>query len=663
MLTLPLSHPDAMSFITAKMDLNKINHANLSVKVDDEQMLEYVSHIKPKQSTNKLSFAQNVERLQYSPDSVGMVSSTKKYSNIDLLNTVAECQQKSGEPGILFWDRILRESPADCYAKEGFTTVSTNPCGEIPLAEWDSCRLMHMNLTSYVSDPFTDHAEFDFDTLAKDVIIVQRLLDDAIDIEIENIDRIIDKIKNDPEPESTKQTELNLWQNVKRVAIAGRRTGLGHTGLADVFASLGIPYGSDESIKLGINIQKEIALNSYKSSIILASERGAFPIFNHCDENNHIFLERIFEMLDDEEQIMALYAKSGRRNISNLTIAPTGTVSIMAGCSGGIEPVFDVFYNRKVKKANSKVEEWTEYTVIHPWFKLWYNITMFPKTNIPIDSMTREQVQEMLAVSPYYMSLANDVDPIKKINLVGSMQKYVDNAISVTHNLPKTVDLKTIKEMMVEAFTKGCKGFTVYVDGSRDGVLTHSDNGDRLTTFSKIDAIKRPETLVAEVYITTIAGQVYCVAIGMLEGSPYEVFAFTLEKPEMVEMLKNNKNTFNIIKVRSGRYDLKINDNTGKHVFTIGRFNKQMDSDAEVICRILSTALRHGVDITFLYEQIQSANAGINNFAKAISRTFKGYVKSDTINRKSMECPNCHNATMVFQEGCLTCSSCGHSHC
>jgi len=982
MLTLPLSHPDAESFITAKLDLHKINHANLSIKVSDEEMMEYVRNIRPSKSVSKFSFG---EAIQYSDSSSRRKDSTPSTSNIvRLLDLVADCQYKSAEPGLLFFDRILRESPADCYAKEGFATISTNPCqpanatvlskngivrfgdirigdeiwskegwttvvnkistgvkpvnkysttfgsilctedhrildnnvkvkaknaenidvlrglsgqtndswnpeaiidgivlgdgsvhkksnnliffyigrndqdyftseiadkiltnrpafkesayevkttitanelpktfdriiparyfggdyltkcsflrglysangsvvaqrvtlkassrklieqaqemlnslgilsyittnkttkvlfsngeyacresydlnitrdketfrriigfiqkykndkldlvigksdkheilskkivsveecgeqevfditvsnashtywsggfnvsncGEMPLSKYDSCRLMHMNLTSYVSDPFTDHAEFDFDSLARDVIMAQRLLDDAIDIEIENIDRIIAKINSDPEDPETKRVELNLWQNVKQVAIAGRRTGLGHTGLADVFAALGIPYGSDESIKFGTNIQKEIALNSYKSSIIMASERGPFPIFNHCNENNHIFLEKIFEMLDDEEPIMNLYAKHGRRNISNLTIAPTGTVSILAGCSGGIEPVFDVYYKRKVKKSNSKVEEWTEYDVVHPWFKLWYNTVMLPKTKIPIETMTRDQIQEVLAVSPYYMSLANDIDPIKKINLVGSMQKYVDNAISVTHNLKKGVDPKLIKEMIVESFLKGCKGFTVYVDGSRDGVLTHSDGTDTLTTFSKIDAIKRPEILTADLHITTINGQVYCVAIGTLEGSPYEVFAFTLEKPEMVDMLKDSKNRFSIIKVRSGRYDLKIDDNTGKHIFTIGRFNKQMDSDAEVICRILSTGLRHGVDITFLYEQIQSTSADVNNFAKAVSRTFKKYVNNDTMKRKSIECPNCHSATLVFQEGCVTCPTCGYSKC
>ena len=666
LLSLPLNHPDSESFITAKLDKSKINKANISVKVSDEQMLRYIDKLRPStKPTKKLSGGlHHIIEDDWNPYSSVKPRGVTVKDSTELINLIAECQVMSAEPGLLFWDRILRESPADCYKDEGFRTSATNPCGELPLSPYSSCLLLHMNLFSYVDKPFTGEAEFDFDRLATDVIIAQRLLDDGIDVEIDNINRIINKVKNDPEPEKIKQVEIDLWEEIKDRTTRGRRTGLGTTGIADVFASLGIPYGSDESIELAIRIQKEVAFNSYKSSIIMAKERGSFPIFSHIKETNHIFIERIFEFLEDEENIISMYHRYGRRNIANLTCAPTGTVSLLAGVSSGIEPLFDICYSRRVKKNNSSKEEWDEYDVVHPGFKLWYNTVMKSKIGIDIDKMDRTQIMDLLKSSPYYGSLANDIDPTQKLKLVGGVQRFVDHSISVTHNLRKGTGVEVVKNMIADAFLTGCKGFTVYVDGSREGILNHSQDGeDTLSTFSKKDAIKRPQILDAEIHITTIASIVYCVAIGMLNGSPYEVFAFTLDKPELADRLKDETCKFQIIKVKSGRYDLSINNKDGKPVFVIGKFNKNMDADGEVICRILSTALRHGVDITFLYEQIQAANTEINNFARAISRIFKKYINSDIIVRKGTECPNCHTGQLIFGENCYVCSSCGYSRC
>jgi ribonucleoside-diphosphate reductase alpha chain len=664
MLSLPLEHRDAADFIMAKLDHKKVNGANVSVRVNDSQMLRYVDYLRPKPKPEKGGLGTSATyTLSSSPGSTFNNSTTNQLGTTELINLIAEAQLVSAEPGLLFWDRILRESPADCYAEDGFETTGTNPCAELPLAPYDSCRLLHMNLLSYVDKPFQSDAEFDFEKLGLDVIIAQRLLDDVIDIEIDNINSILKKIDSDPEPIEIKQLELDMWGKIKQKAISGRRTGLGHTGIADVFAALGIPYGSSESIQLGIRIQKEISFNSYKSSIIMAKERGAFPVFSHVKESNHLFIEKILTYLDDEQDIISIYNRYGRRNIANLTIAPTGTVSLLAGVSSGIEPVFDICYLRKVKKTKSTRDEWDEYRIVHPGFKLWYNTIMKSQLGVDIDSMSNEQIDELVKSSPYYGSLANDIDPQAKLKLVGGMQEYIDHAISVTHNLPKKTTVDTIKNIIVDAFLLGCKGITVYVDGSRDGVLKHNEDEDKVSTFSRKDAIKRPTKLKAEIHITTISSLIYCVAIGILDGSPYEVFAFTVDKPEIIEILKNEENTFEIVKVRSGRYDLNVCNKDGKHIYTISKFNKSMDADGEVVCRILSTALRHGVDITFLYEQIQAANTEINNFARAVSRTFKKYINTEKINRKDTECPICKTGKLVFQEGCVVCNTCGHSKC
>lgn len=656
MLTIEDTHPEVFNFINAKTDLNKINNANISVKISDETMYYEKTRMGLNVGKPVVVMEDNgwgIPIPNKKPYKYGLVSDS-------IIEAIAKSMHKSAEPGILFWDRILMESPADCY--DNFKTVCTNPCGEVPLAPYDSCRLLHVNLFSHVLDPFTNHSEFDFDTFSKNVGYAQRILDDIIDLEEEKIISIIDKVKSDPESEEEKSVELNLWNKVLTKLRNGRRTGLGITGLADTFAALGHTYGSEKSIHIAEEIIKELAISSYKESIKMAYERGAFPAFNHTKEHNHPFIERILSLIDDERTYTEMYAKFGRRNIANMAIAPTGTISLLTRTSSGIEPVFDIVHYRTIKNYQSVgvQAEPKQVLVVHDPFKLWYNTVILPKTNIEFNTLTIDQIKELVKDSPYNKSIAHEVDPYKKISLQGRIQKYIDHSISVTCNAPMKTTVEEIKKMIVAAHEEGCKGFTFYRDGSRSGILSSYKEEFTKKGFSKNDAINRPAQLDAYVDIVTVAGQKIGIAIGMIGDVPYEVFSFNVTG-EMADIIKNDMVAPVIVKMKSKKYNLlwrKKSDANVASYESMPSFNEKTSPDAELVCRLISIALRHGVDINFIYEQIHKPNADVNNFAKAVSRTFKKFLKNETLSRKGDVCPHC-GVEIKFIEGCATCIACG----
>ena len=657
MLTLDAEHPESMLFINSKLNENAINGANISLKLRDGFLEKAFSHLNKRKGSPNGEDHPGVRNFRGDLEEE-MLGKQSQFKPHEILSAIADAQWKSAEPGILFWDRIINESPADCYASDGFKTVTTNPCGEIPLAPYDSCRLLHMVLFNFVDKPFTPEAEFLFEEYSESVRKAQRILDDIIDLELEKVNQILAKIDSDPEPWHIKTVERDLWTKIKEKLINGRRTGLGYTGLGDTMAALGMKYDSPEAISFAEQLSKETAIASYKESIVMAKERGSFPIFSHNKEHNHIFIERILALLDDEPEYVEMYAKYGRRNISNLTIAPTGTVSILVGTSSGMEPVFDIVYDRKIKQQTPEGDVFKTVRIIHRPFKLWYDINKKALTGINIEDMSVEQIRSLIPDSPYAGSLAGEIEYSEKIKLQGKLNKYIDHSISVTHNIPAKTSRNHILAMIQDAWEYGCKGFTIYREGSRAGILSSVRDGEDINNkISYHDAIKRPKEIQATATIYSIKGVKYCVLIGELNGLPYEVFAFEIaeEKVSSIVSAKDIK----IVKLDAKKYALSID---GNRLF-VG-FNKSMNADAELICRLVSISLRHGVDINFIYEQIHKPNIDMNNFAKVISRSFKKYLKDSVMNRKGSvdACPAC-GSNLLMQEGCVICSECTFSRC
>lgn len=621
LLSLDANHPDALDFARAKVNENAINGANISIKINNR---------------------------------------TDGYHNGQMYAEIAKLMHKSAEPGLIFNDTVIEESPADCYADDGFKTIATNPCGELPLSAYSSCLLAHLNLMAYVDKPFTNEAEFMFDDFAKDVISAQRIMDDLVYIELEHIENILLKIKSDPESDEIKRVELNLWTKIHDKLLRSRRTGLGWFGLADVLASMNMRYDSDEAIEFAANIQFDMASSSYKSSIIMAKERGAFPAFSHQKEYDHVFINRILESLDDDADISKIYAKYGRRQISNLTLAPTGTLSIISGVSSGIEPVFELRYNRVVQMGSGK----KTFLVYHPSFKTWYdnNVAKFEFGHKSIETLTDAEFEIIRKASPYYKSTTMEIDPFQKIRMQAAIQKYNDHAISVTHNVKANTTVLTILNMINLADELGCKGFTLYREGSRSPILSKiEDERPKVKSLELIDATKRPVFMAADVHITSINGEKHAVVIGMLnKATPYEVFAF---KPtsDQIKMIKD-AGVIDIQKVRSKEYNLRLLNSKSSRYNYVRKFNKNIDANTESYCRLISISLRHGVDMTYIYEQIVKPNTDINNSLKAISRTFKKYLNNKKLNRKKHQCPNC-KGSLVFAESCVKCNSCGYSRC
>lgn len=657
MLSVSIKHPDSENFIDAKMEQGKVTGANVSVKIDDDFMNAAI---------------QGIPYTQQYPI-IGPPKVTKEIDAPKLWKKIIYNAWKSAEPGVLFWDKILSESVADCYANLGFKTVSTNPCGEIPLCPNDSCRLLAINLFGYVVNPFTPEAYFDYDAFKKDVIVAMRYMDDIIDLELEKIDAILAKLKADPEDEIVKLYEINLWKRIREKTIQGRRTGFGVTGEGDMLAALGLIYGTDAATDFSEDVHEQLKLNAYLSSVIMAEERGAFPIYDFKREENNPFIQRIAEK---DPILYARMCYSGRRNIALLTIAPTGTVSIMTQTTSGIEPCFLPIYMRR-RKINPQEKDvrtdfidetgiaWMEYPVFHHNFELWLTMNGFDIE--VVRTMNKDQLDEIVKKSPYYKATSNDVDWVKKVEMQGRLQKHVDHSISVTVNLPEDVTEEIVSKVYETGWHSGCKGITVYRDGSRSGVLVTGN--DKKTDFHENHAPKRPKRLKGEVHRFQNNLEKWIAVVGLKDGKPYEIFTGKHENglANLPTNVKECEVVKNIVEDENGdrakRYDIEYVDNQGeKHVHE--GLNHAFNPEYWNYAKLFSGVLRHGMPIVYVYELIDSMNLNsdnLNTWKNGVARVIKRYIKDGE--KGKGKCPECGSDNLVFKEGCLTCMSCGNSKC
>jgi ribonucleoside-diphosphate reductase alpha chain len=655
MLSVSIKHPDSEKFIDAKMEQGKVTGANVSVKIDDGFMKAVVD---------------GTDYQQQYPVYAKDPKVKKSINARQLWEKVVHNAWKSAEPGILFWDTIIRESVPDCYADLGYRTMSTNPCGEIPLCPYDSCRLIAINLYSYVDKPFSDNASFNFDLFKKHVCYAQRIMDDIIDLELEKIDGILEKINSDPEDDEIKRVEKNLWMNIRKKAEEGRRTGIGITGEGDMLAALGLRYGSDIATDFSVEVHKSLAVSAYKSSVELAKERGAFPIFNSEKEKNNPFIRRLAEA---DSEMYEEMKKHGRRNIALLTIAPTGTTSLMTQTSSGIEPVFLPVYKRR-RKVNPNDPEvrvdfvdevgdsWEEYIVFHHKFVTWMEANNIDTTK----NYTQSELDKLVAQSPYYKATSNDVDWMSKVRMQGQVQKWVDHSISVTINLPSSATEELVGKLYVEAWKSGCKGVTVYRDGSRAGVLVTNSEKKKDEESSKFSK-KRPQVLEADVVRFQNNKEKWIAFVGLLDGRPYEIFTGLADDEDGILLPKSVQKGF-IIKNRdsdgTSRYDFQYVNKRGYKTTIEGlsfKFNKEFWNYAKLI----SGVLRHGMpieDALHLVSGLQLDNETINNWKNGVERALKKYIPNGTKAKKG-HCENCGSDELVYQEGCLICQSCGSSKC
>ena len=658
MLSVSVNHPDSEDFIDAKLEQGKVTGANVSVRIDDGFMRAV------KEGSN---YVQKYPIFSDDPK----VSKTIKAK--DLWDKIVHNAWQSAEPGILFWDTIINESVPDCYADLSYGTVSTNPCGEIPLCPYDSCRLLAINLFSYVENPFTTEAKFNFDLFKQHVGYAQRIMDDIIDLELEKIDSILKKIDDDPELDEVKGTERNLWLNIRRKAQEGRRTGVGITAEGDMLAALGIRYGSPEGNKFSLEVHKTIALEAYRASVYLAKDRGAFSIYDAEREKNNPFINRLKEADDKLYYEMLEY---GRRNIALLTIAPTGTTSLMTQTTSGIEPVFMPVYKRRRKvNPNDKnvrvdfVDEvgdsWEEYVVFHHRFKQWMEVNGIDTSK----NYSQAEIDEIIAQSPYHKATSNDVDWMSKVSMQGAIQKWVDHSISVTINLPNDVSEELVGELYMKAWQEGCKGVTVYRDGSRSGVLvSNTDNKntyseDKLLAFPK----KRPQVLEADVVRFQNNKEKWIAFIGLIDEKPYEIFTGLADDEDGI-LLPRWVNSGLIIKNRNddgtSRYDFQYK-NTRGYKTTIEGLSHKFNPEFWNYAKLISSTLRHGMPIDKIVDLINSLqldSASINTWKNGVVRALKRYVEDGT-KAKGQRCDSCNSDNLIYQEGCLTCKDCGSSKC
>ncbi len=668
MLSISIRHPEAEDFIDAKMQEGKITGANVSVKIDDEFM---------RCATEGTPYRQQFPTESNEPQVV------KEINAKALWKKIVHNAWKSAEPGVLFWDTIRRESIPDCYADLGFSTVSTNPCGEIPLCPYDSCRLLAINLYSYVRNPFTPQAEFDFAMFREHVALAQRFMDDIIDLEQEKIDRIIEKIKSDPQDEEVKFTELRLWEKIKRKTAQGRRTGVGITAEGDMLAALGLRYGTQEATDMAVKVQRSLALAAYRSSTVMAKERGAFEVFDAAREANNPFILRLKEA---DPQLYADMVKYGRRNIACLTIAPTGTTSLMTQTTSGIEPVFMPVYKRR-RKVNPNDPEvrvdyvdetgdaFEEYIVYHHKFLTWMQAQGLDTSR----NYSQEEIDELVARSPYHKATANDVDWLMKVKMQGSIQKWVDHSISVTVNLPNSVDEELVNRLYVEAWQSGCKGCTIYRDGSRSGVLVSTQKTDKKQKAGEAtaDALpqcqppvvteRRPEVLECDVVRFQNNKEKWVAFVGLLDGHPYEIFTGLQDDEEGI-VLPKTVTKGRIIKTicpdGSKRYDFQFENKRGYKMTVEGlseKFNKEYWNYAKLISGVLRYRMPI-VNVIKLVNSLQLESENINTWKVGVSRALKKYV-TDGTEATGQKCPNCGHETLVYQEGCLICKHCGASRC
>lgn len=659
MLSVSIKHPDSESFIDAKMTEGKVTGANVSVKIDDEFMRAVIGN--------------ETYRQQYPIDAAEPLYA-KDINAAALWHKIIHNAWKSAEPGVLFWDTILRESVPDCYADLGFRTVSTNPCGEIPLCPYDSCRLLAINLYSYVVNPFTKEAYFDFDLFKKHVALAQRIMDDIIDLESEKVEKILEKIDSDPESMEVKQSERHLWEKIQRKTLMGRRTGVGITAEGDMLAALGLRYGSDDAIDFAEKVQKTLALAAYRSSVELAKERGAFEIFDAKREEKNPFIGRLREA---DPELYADMLKYGRRNIACLTIAPTGTTSLMTQTTSGIEPVFLPVYKRRRKVNPNDTEArvdfvdetgdaFEEYIVFHHKFVTW----MMANGYSTIKRYTQEEIDELVAKSPYYKATSNDVDWLQKVRMQGRIQKWVDHSISVTINLPSTVSEELVNELYIEAWRCGCKGCTVYRDGSRSGVLIAADNKKK----KKDDCMQppvivstRPRELEADVVKFQNNKEKWIAFVGLLNGRPYEIFTGLADDDEGI-MLPKNVVKGSIIKSydEDGKkhYDFQFKNKRG-YKMTIEGLDGKFNPEYWNYAKLISGVLRYGMPIDQVIKLVQGMelnSESINTWKNGVERALKKYLPNGMA-AKGQQCPNCGLETLVYQEGCLICTNCGASRC
>ncbi len=656
MLSVSVKHPDTDDFINAKMESGKVTGANISVKIDDEFMQAVI---------NKAKYTQ-----QYPVDSKEPTYKT----SIDaekLWNKIVHNAWKSAEPGILFWDTVIKESVPDCYSDFGFKTVSTNPCGEIPLCPYDSCRLLALNLYSYVNNPFTKEAKFDFDLFTKHACISQRIMDDIIDLELEKIERIIEKISSDPEDLEIKRVERKLWENIKRKAQEGRRTGIGITAEGDMLAALNLQYGSDIATDFAVEVHKTLAIETYRGSVNLAKERGAFPLYETQREKNNPFINRLKEV---DEELYNNMVQHGRRNIALLTIAPTGTTSLMTQTTSGIEPVFLPVYKRRRKinpnDKNVKVDytddlgdSWEEYNVFHHKFIIWLEINGY---NIDeVKSYDDKKLKNVIEKSPYHKSTSNDVDWLNKVKMQGAIQKWVDHSISVTVNLPKKVSEDVVGNVYKTAWENGCKGVTVYREGSRSGVLIANDESDNCHTIN--DAPKRPEILEADILRFNNNNEKWIAFVGLLDGRPYEIFTGKFD--DDIFYIPPSVKKVNIIKRRlengKKRYDFHYEDKQGYKV-TFEGLSRLFNQEYWNYAKLVSGLLRHGMPIQSVISLIGSLRLDsetINTWKNGVERALKIYIPNGTKAKKGITCEGCNSENVIYTEGCLTCLECGHSKC
>ena len=667
MLSVSVKHPDSESFIDAKMESGKVTGANVSVKMHDDFM--------------EAAIANKTYLQQYPIDAENPIH-TKEVDAAKLWKKVIHNAWKSAEPGVLFWDTITRESVPDCYADLGYKTVSTNPCGEIPLCPYDSCRLLAINLYSYVKNPFTPQAEFDFDLFKKHVAVAQRMMDDIIDLEVEKIEKILTKVNSDPEAESIKRTERELWEKIMAKTTQGRRTGVGTTAEGDMLAAMGLRYGTPEATAFSVEVHKTLALAAYRSSVMMAKERGAFKVYDAKREENNPYIQRIKEADPELYELMVQY---GRRNIACLTIAPTGTTSIMTQTTSGIEPVFQPVYRRRRKvNPNDKnvhvdlVDEvgdsFEEYVVFHHKFITWMNANGY--TYDASHRYTPAEIDELIQKSPYYKATANDVDWMEKVHMQGAIQKWVDHSISVTINLPNDVSEELVGKLYEEAWRCGCKGCTVYRDGSRTGVLEgikekkkeekhdHKEEKNCVCFDNKVRI--RPAELECDVVRFQNNKDKWIAFVGLKEGVPYEIFTGLADDEEGI-LLPKSVTKGKIIRVvqedGTKRYDFQFVNSRGFKT-TMEGLSYKFDKEFWNYAKLISGVLRYGMPIDQVIKMISSLQMDsetINSWKVGVERALKKYIQDGTVVQGQV-CPNC-GQPLIFEEGCMHCRECGYSRC
>jgi len=655
MLSVSIKHPDAESFIDAKMVEGKVTGANISVRIHDDFM---------EAAINNTTYKQQYPIGSKNPTFV------KEINAKDLWNKIVHNAWKSAEPGILFWDTIERESIPDCYAELGFKTTSTNPCGEIPLCPYDSCRLIAINLFSYVEKPFSSEAFFNEDLFIKHVSYAQKIMDDIIDLELEKVDAILKKIESDPEDGEIKRREIKLWQNIKQKCIEGRRTGIGITAEGDMLAALGLQYGSELATYFSVAVHKKLALEAYRSSVNLARERKPFKVYDCLLERNNPFIRRLKE---EDPELYEDMAKYGRRNIALLTIAPTGSVSLMTQTTSGIEPVFNVVYRRrrkvnpndkgvKISFVDNVGDSWEEFVVFHHKFVDWLVVNGYNPDDVKL--LPDNELNEIVKKSPYNGAMANDVDWVSKVKMQGQVQKWVDHSISVTVNVPQNVNESLVAEIYRTAWEVGCKGVTVYREGSRDGVLISNKKDSKKFNFKENSAPPRPKELRAEIVRFNNNKEKWIAVVGLLDDRPYEIFTGKANELSIPETITSAVVTKNRDKTGKSRYDVSWTDSDGYEGLIQG-LNRTFSEDYWNYAKLISGVLRHGMPLSSVVNMVSDMKLNdetMNTWKNGVERALKRFIPDGTKAVKKL-CEKCNTDSLVYQEGCLTCKNCGYSKC